>query len=231
METCLEALNGFTNVEIYCDIIKESLRLINYKIYPTEEEHRLALIKKMKLEKSYDIELFISCIDLIEDAQYAINEVNEYGLSLGKIPRRNEMYLRLYGVLNAAYIQILAIKDLLNLLNLLNFSEFTEIHNHLKKVRLIELRNKIASHSTNYDDGTNERCFFRLVQASLSKSGKNIQIEGRNESEDFNLLDCLASFTNEVEFFLDKIVVKQLEKTYKKEAIDDLTLKYNYIKK
>ena len=57
------------------------------------------------------------------------------------------MYLRLYGVLNAIYLQLGGIIDLMKLFNI---REQKQIEKQLKSLEIIEFRNKVGSHTTKY---------------------------------------------------------------------------------
>ena len=98
-----EYLGQISKVEIYCEILLGFLRYSNIKNYQTEEEQIRQLTKKLKFQNPYDYDLFRACIDQMEDAQYAIIDFMKNGLYV-KEKNHGEMYLRLYGVLNACYL-------------------------------------------------------------------------------------------------------------------------------
>ncbi|WP_417873748.1 hypothetical protein [Xanthomarina gelatinilytica] len=224
-----EYLSKISKVEIYCEILLGILRYTNVKIYPTEEEQIKQLTKKLKFQNLYDYDLFRACIDQMEDAQYAINEFVENGLYISK-NRRGEMYLRLYGVLNACYLQVGAITDLIRLFN---FQNQKKIRQKLKKLNAIELRNKIASHTTNYIDKNNNINYYKVAQSSLDKKASGILIVRKNEEVDYiNLTEYVSEFTNTIEFYLEQIVNKELySRTFKKEAFEWMEFRHNFIKK
>ncbi|MGX5683269.1 hypothetical protein ACWKWW_01815 [Chryseobacterium cucumeris] len=100
----------------------------------------------LKFEKNYDPDLFRACIDLLEDSQYAIDKVFKNGL-ITESNSHGEQYLRLYGVLNAYYIQLGVITDLVRLFDL---DGQKQIRTDLKSAKIIELRNKLGAHTTSY---------------------------------------------------------------------------------
>jgi hypothetical protein len=68
--------------------------------------------KRLKFQYKFDTIRFRSCIDLIEDTEDAICYFSKYGLQKynPKIDREiGELYLKLYGILNAIYLQIYCI--------------------------------------------------------------------------------------------------------------------------
>ncbi|MFV5699300.1 hypothetical protein ACM55H_13110 [Flavobacterium sp. ZT3R17] len=225
-----EYLSQLSTIEIYAEILLGILRYTNVKTYNNEQEYKAVLTKKLKFEKQTDFELYRSCIDLLEDTQYAINEVFENGL-ITKPKHQGEMYLRLYGVLNAYYLQLGAVIDLMKLFNLKNQKE---IIRRLKLSKIIETRNKIASHTTSYNvpNSNKEIDFFKLAQSSLNKWGNGILIVGKESYEEVDLIPIMKIFTIEIENILEEIVKKELfSRTFKKESFEWLEFRYNFIKR
>ncbi|MEP3210886.1 MAG: hypothetical protein ABJN95_16985 [Maribacter sp.] len=221
-------LSHLSKVEIYCQILLGILRYTNLKTYPTEEEHKKQLTKKLKFQNAHDFDLYRACIDQMEDAQYAINEFIENGLYINE-NRQGEMYLRLYGVLNACYLQTGVMIDLVRLFN---FQNQKEIREELKKLDAIDLRNKIASHTTNYRDENNYSSYFKVAQSSLDKKANRILVVKRDEEANYiNLLDYVIEFTKTIELYLDQIIDKELySRTFKKESFVWMKSRHDYIK-
>lgn len=221
-------LNNLSKVEIYCQILLGILRYSNVKTYPTEEEQTKHLTKRLKFKNLDDFELYRACIDQMEDAQYAINEFKENGLAIsGKSV--GEMYLRLYGVLNACYLQVGVMTDLLRLFN---FQNLKEIRFELSELDAIQLRNRIASHTTNYVDKNNNFSYFKVSQSSLNKNANRILIIGSNQGTEYiNLNDFVINFTKTVELYLEQIVDKELySRSFKKEAFEWMRFRHEFIK-
>lgn len=219
-----------SNIHIYCEILLGFLQYTEVKVELTQENYDKMLCKKMKFQNHYDLKQFRSCIDLLEDTQDAINEVQESGLTT-KFNSHGEMYLRLYGVLNACWLQTEAIIDLTRLFNLK--TQF-EIKNKLKSFKIIEVRNKIASHTTNYKIRNIEKGeidFFRLTQTSINKWGNKLHIvSSKSVSEEINLIDIMKEFTHQIERILNEIVQKELEtRKFKREPLEWLLERFNFI--
>ena len=224
-----EYLSQLTKVEIYCEILLAILRYTEVKSYSSDDEYIKILTKKLKFQNSHDFDLYRACIDQTEDAQYAINDFNKNGLST-KSGEIGEMYLRLYGVLNSCYLQSSCIIDFVRLFN---FTNQKEVKADLKSLKIIEIRNKIASHSTNYQDSDKNFSYFKLVQSSLSKSGKNISIVGKNyvDNESFDISELLLDFTKKIEFYLDKIIEKELySRRFRKDLFEWMEYRHSFIK-
>lgn len=222
-----EYLSLHSRIEIYAQILLGILRYIPVKNIYEEEQYRKELTKKLKFEKLTDPDLLRACIDLVEDSQYAIENVYKNGL-YKKEEDLGEMYLRLYGVLNASYLQLGAILDLNRLFNVPNQKAKKE---KLKSLKLIEIRNKLASHTTNYNiPNSNEIDFYKLSQSTLSKWGGNILIVGKDNSEEVDIIETLKEFTKEIEMNLEEITKKELfSRKFKKEHFEWLEFRYNFI--
>jgi len=80
-----------------------------------EEAYR----KRLKFQKQTDWKRYRASVDVIDDTEQAILSAFKY--QLGDLKNNNqdygETYLRLYGILNAVYLQMNAFKVIANLLN------------------------------------------------------------------------------------------------------------------
>lgn len=225
-----EHLNEFSKIEIYCQILLGVLRYIpiqNVKNYETE------IVKKLKLRNYREIYLLRSCIDVLEDTQYAINETFRNGLE-AESKHIGEKYLRLYGVLNAYSLQM---QSLFNLIKIFNSTTQREIKARFRNLGIIELRNKIASHTTNYIDDYNDSKnldFFRLTQTTLTKWSKELIIVSyKSKFKEIDLINLMNEFTEALEKELHKICEKSINSIFrrKSEHRDWLLIRLNYITK
>ena len=225
-----EYLDRFSTIEIYAEILLGILRYTDVGTYQDETQYKIKLTKKLKFEKITDFELFRACIDLLEDTQFAIKEIYEFGLET-KSNSHGEKYLRLYGALNATYLQLGAILDLIRLFNIPNQKE---IKSRLKSLKIIEIRNKIGSHTTNYSIPNTERetNFFKIAQTSIHGMGKNLLIVGKNDHEKIDLIINMKQFTKEIESILEVIISKELySRAFNSECFEWLKYRHDYIKK
>ena len=225
-----DALEKLSNVQIYADIILGILRYTTIKGDLPEDDFLIRLAKKLKFQNTSGVDLLRACIDQIQDAQSAIDSYNNFGLYKNE-EDTNEMYLRLYGLLNACYLQMGAIIDLIRIFNFINQKE---IKSTMKSLKIIELRNKIASHTTNYHYGDNKTFgFFRLVQTSLSKWGDKLLIIGkeRGENETFDITKILFDFTKELEIVLNSIVEKELySRKFRQDLFEWMKQRHDFLK-
>ena len=104
----------------------------------------------LRLNKEEDWDFLCVAMDVVGDASSAIRNFLQFGLDG---PTRyqdvGERYLRLYGLLNAAYIQQQAV---LKLFKLMNVSNPKTTKAKLDNLKIREFRHKLASHSTDYEN-------------------------------------------------------------------------------
>lgn len=178
-------------LEIACYDVKNSKNF--------EEDY----MKRLKFRKQTDWKKFRASIDLLDDTEYAMISFFKY--QLGDVKNENndfgELYLRLYGILNAVYLQINALKELSNLLNYPNRNKLSK---KFESLDIYKLRGIAGAHTIDYmyDKDTLETqkdiskyTSFRIVQAHLGKTCNNIvAIDENNLLFEFNLLNCLIEY-------------------------------------
>lgn len=194
-------------IERYCKLLLSVLGYVCQKGYPSQEALEIACAKKLKFRSYKEVLQLRACIDLLEDTQHAIEDVYANGFETKEISY-GERYLRLYGVLNACYLQLGAMKDLMRMFEIQKQAEY---HKQLKNAGIIKLRNKIASHTTGYiaDSTTKNLDFFRVTQTSLTKWSERLAIVGHEEKyEEVDLIPMIRSFTSELVGQLKVICVR-----------------------
>jgi len=224
-----EYFDKLSTIAIYADILLGILRYTRVKERNDENKYALELTKNLKFEKITDPDLFRACIDLIEDSQLAIDEFHSNGL-ITNDENFGERYLRLYGILNAIYLQLGAILDLIRIFNLPNQKD---IKTRLNSLKIIEIRNKIASHTTNYKipNRKNEKDFFKVAQSTIDQWGNSLLIVSKDDSEVIDLKPNIESFTTEIKKVLEEIIQKELySRLFKKEHLEWMQERHQYIK-
>lgn len=225
-----EYFDKLSTIAIYADILLGILRYTKVKERNNEEKYLSELTKNLKFEKTTDPDLFRACIDLVEDSQLAIDEFYKNGL-ITNDNNFGERYLRLYGVLNATYLQLGAIFDLIRIFNLPNQKE---IKTKLNDLKIIDVRNKIASHTTNYKipNTKNGKDFFKLAQSTITRWGNSLLIVSKEDYEEIDLKPNIIKFSSEIEGVLEEIIQKELySRSFKKEHLEWMQVRHEYIKK
>ncbi len=178
--------------------------------------------KRLKVQFPFDSLRIRSCIDLIEDTEYAILSFSEYGLEkFSTIPNKNlrEIYIRLYGILNAVQQQKLAIIELFKTLKLSNKSQITEILSNLK---VMEIRNVAGAHTINLKDSDSNlpenfnTNFFRIIQCELDSKAENIcAADGFGNLRKYNLYESILEYNSVSENILYNGTIEYMNKIFK----------------
>ncbi len=177
---------------------------------------------KSKLQGLYDFKKIRSCIDLIEDTEDAIIEFFSYQLSTSPLNERlGEKYLRLYGILNAVYLQYQAIIQLAELIKCPNKKA---METEFKNLKIIEARHIAAAHTVNFlphstskfkvAEGTINT--FRITQMDLKADGSSTTfVDAFGSYENINLKREVHIFVNKSDETLYEITVKYIKTLFK----------------
>lgn len=149
-------------------------------------------------EKENKIGFILDALYLLEDSQLAKENYYKFGLTgPTKYNESGEMYLRMYGIYNACYLQKQAIYTLIQIIIP---DEYTPISNEIDKMEVFEYRKIFASHTTNVGHGNNKHSYI-LSRHDLKSdrvmgysSNKNEQIEFKDGilSSQIEKWDCEA---------------------------------------
>lgn len=127
--------------------------LINDKVgYQKDESKSFTEHVKtsLKLNKESDWSFICSSMDIINDSLLGIENFIQFGLGgPTKYDDTGEKYLRLYGVLNATYIQQQA---LLNLYRISNTPNLSDAKKQINSLGIRDVRNKLGAHSVDYEN-------------------------------------------------------------------------------
>lgn len=131
------------------------IKLTRNKIFKNEKDDFSSHVQScLKLSKKEDWNYILASEDILEDSNLAIGEFLKFGMSgPTKYDKLGEKYLRLYGVLNAVYLQQQAI---LNLYKFFQCENVGKKRDEIAKLEITEVRHKLGSHSANFDDKTSD---------------------------------------------------------------------------
>ena len=154
---------------------------------------------------------------MIEDTEDALIEFFAYQLSTTpENVRLGEKYLRLYGVLNAVYLQSQA---LIQLAELVKYQNKITLKKAFANLKVIELRHIAASHTVNFvpfkSSGfkTSEGAIntFRITQTELKADGSNVTVaDAFGSYEEINLKKEIASYAAQADEVLYEITAKYI---------------------
>jgi hypothetical protein len=133
-----------THIEVLGKYGDTFRNLINAKIWPS----KINIQKTLRLNKDEDWAFLCVSMDIVEDADTAITNFLKFGLNgPTKYDDVGEKYLRLYGILNATYLQQEAILKLYQIMNVPLLTKQKELVDCLS---IRSLRHKLGAHSANY---------------------------------------------------------------------------------
>lgn len=208
----------------FSQVLGNFYRLIYAKGHKSKGDFDQAVSKKFGLDKQFNHFIIRSCIDLLEDTEYAINDFEKFGLDgPTKYENLGERYLRLYGFLNAVNSQKSIVATLHEIFKLPETKK--EFAVRLKNLKIIDTRHMIASHSVDYAD-RNGRDFFRVSMTTVRNKGENIHIHSKDKFIQVDLIKELNQFRTALHSELLKIV-KHLLKRFtdpKSKAHSELSL-------
>jgi hypothetical protein len=164
-----------------------------------EEDYK----KRLKFQKKTDWKRYRASVDLLDDTEYALISFFKY--QLGDVRNKNndpgELYLRLYGILNAVYLQMNAFKELSNLLN---YPDRNNVPKSFECLDIYKLRGIAGAHTVDYlydketlikQKGIQRSTSFRIYQMYLEKTGGKIEVIDENDLiYTFNLMTCLLEY-------------------------------------
>ncbi len=195
--TDLEYLELKSNKEILAELFRSLIAYAGINRSLPEEEFNIELQKALQFEHRDNSFLLESCADLIEDTDYAIQEFLKNGLQ-SNVNSQGELYLRLYGILNAIYLQINTIIELVEIFKIPNKKE---IVSKFKDLNIYKLRNMVGSHTVNYTIDNSKKSnkdntdFFRVAQTSIDKWSTNLLVVSqKTECYDFNLKQSVIDY-------------------------------------
>ena len=223
-----EYLDLTSKIEIYCEVLLGFLRYTRVRNYKDEDEYKVILNRNLKFKNIDDHLRFRACIDLIEDTQLAIKEVYDNGLSHYNDYNYGERYLKLYGVLNAIYQQQQAT---IELIELFKFPPKKKTKKELNSLKIIDLRNKVGAHTTNYLADNDKIDAYRLTRTTVTKWADELMIvSSHDEIEEFDLIPLMKDFTKKIENILDDICDKGLKSLFpnSSELKDWMVFRLNY---
>jgi hypothetical protein len=177
--------------------------------------------KRLNFQYNFDAKRLRSCIDLIGDTEDAIRYFSKFGLHKYD-PKLNtdlgEIYLKLYGILNAIYLQIYGIIEIFEVCRIPNKSATLD---KLKKHKIFELRNIAGAHTINYEDRSDyipdcfNKNFFRITQMQLNSKADNLHaVDGFDNLREYNLYELIMDYNKLSEEILYNATIKYLNSIF-----------------
>lgn len=211
-ETTIQQFNSLQK-----DILSEYAQKWNGK--NQDSSFRKAVKILYGFEKDFGWNILLNSFYVIDDTELAKISFKQFEL---QGPSRHsdigERYLRLYGLLNAVYQQKLAID---NLLEIHKIPDKKKLSKQLSESNIIELRNKIGAHSTNFKtERADSEHNFDVYEISRPKLDRDVisLLRNQNEFESFELIKDIDVFDKIIESNLSLILTKIIKKIYKNQG-------------
>jgi hypothetical protein len=192
----------------YASIFRD---MINAKVSSSNQSIRGSL----GLSRGTDWNFLTAAMDIISDAGEALDHVRRFGLTgPTKYNDEGEKYLRLYGLLSAAYIQQRSVLTLYKLMNVPNVKQAKKTFDELA---LVVLRHKLSAHGTDYKEGGALHAYVP-VRVSLRDTGITVARHAMPmDQETVDLTRAIAAHTKLMIDTMDRICAKTIQTLFKQD--------------
>ncbi|WP_100630122.1 hypothetical protein [Algoriphagus formosus] len=191
------------------DLINELANTINGDFLPSVKD-------SLKFEHESDWMTICSVLDIIGDTELAKSNFREFKIEgPTKIQNYGERYLRLYGILNAVYLQHSAIKSFLEVIK---FPGKTSALKEFNQLKILELRNKAGAHTVDYLENRGEKKPKKnplQISRGLRDDSKIVILDSKNIYHEYDLITLLDDFDDTVENLLLKGSIKFISTVFK----------------
>ena len=196
-------------IEKYSEAFRE---LINACVWSSDE----AVEKLLKLNNENDWSFICTAMDVVGDTSLAIDNFIKFALDGPTRYRdKGEQYLRLYGILSAAYLQQEAV---LKLYYLMNCPKPKDIKVKFDILDIRNLRHQLASHSLGcFEPQSQNDIVHPFVPVRISLEGFICEVtKNRGDSiEKYELDDAILKHCEVVIYVLDIIYEKSIKTIFK----------------
>jgi len=162
-------------IDLYIQLVRKTLSACAEIL----ENFNEGIVQFLNIKQNSDYGFIIDSFYLLEDTQSAKENFRSFGVSgATKYENVGEIYLRVYGLLNACYLQQQAVIMIHEKLELsLNVKE-------LKAFPIFNLRNTFAAHTVNRGEGKNKRSYI-LDRDALRRGRLNGYSTNSQSGDDF----------------------------------------------
>lgn len=197
--------------------IEQHIRnLINELANSTKGDFLPSIKEILKFEHESDWMTICSVLDIIGDTELAKSNFREFKIEgPTKIQNYGERYLRLYGILNAVYLQHSAIESFLEIVK---FPGKTTALKELNQLKILELRNKAGAHTVDYLENIREKKPKKnplQISRGLRDDSKIVTLDSNNVYHEYDLISLLDDFDDSVENLMLKGSIKFISTVFK----------------
>ena len=178
--------------------------------------------KVFRLNKQEDFYFLLSAMDIIGDTNMAFSHFLEFGLyGATRYHNMGERYIRLYGVLNASYIQQQAI---INLCRICSVSPLPPVIEKVNELKIRDIRHKLGAHSNDCLNQDGKKESFVPVRMSMSEFTVTYSNTNKGNFHTANIKECVEEHLQLMTELYDQIYEKFVNCIYKsnEEKIESL---------
>ena len=177
------------HIQLFRDIVNEH---VNDPKYDTGEEESIEIQRAFGFHSTSDWGRFCACMDLVGDTVLALQNFCRFQLDgPSRHEDRGETYLRLYGVLNAVYLQQSAIEQLVSICLP---GRIGDVKQNLKNHRSREVRNILGAHLVDYKKGE----AFIVTRAFLKGSEVEFMSYTSDRYERVDLIQLIGEYIEHI---------------------------------
>lgn len=184
-----------------------------------DKEFKEKFVKYYGFENSFNWNVLMNSLYIFEDTELAKASFKRFML---QGPSRHEdvgeRYLRLYGFLNLIYLQKNSVENLIEIFKVPNLKDIKKELNNLK---LIDLRNKVASHPSNYISDrieTENKFFVYEISRYDLIADKILLLRDQEKFEEYDLDILINEFNKIIENLLNLTLTKFIKKKFKNQG-------------
>lgn len=224
-------MNKWSIVKQLEQLIRETANLVADQVSRKAKGQFLDGIKgRFGFESNKGWTLLCHCLDLIGDCEAARANFNRFGVSG---PTRyndpGEAHLRLYGILNCAYQEGSAIKELFELFKLPGKAT---LELNFQRLELIQLRHMAGAHTVTFKNKNSKtKTSFNLSRPGLL-NGVLVLYDDKNESTTWDINRALDEYEKWAEVALIRICDKAIVSAFRfsKDQLTPFQAKLNIVR-
>jgi hypothetical protein len=177
-----------------------------------DQPFRETVIKKLKFSNIGDWNVLCSLMDVLGDTELAKENFFKFDLSgPTRILDHGEQYLRLYGIVNAVYLQKSA---LIALIELVKLNDKKRVVERIESLKMLELRHIAGAHTVNFlDNGVKNP---HQIQRSFGGDRKITARDSKGVFKDYNLKDLLTEYNSVAQELIIQASEKFIDTVFEK---------------
>ena len=178
----------------------------------SDKNFKIEINNALKFRDKEGWNKLVAIIDLLGDTELAKKSYLELvARKLPKVKDQGEIYLRVYGVLNAIFLQKEAVRQFITLVSP---SERQKYFEKIKSLEILQLRSIAGAHTINYSD-TQNKIPYQITRYGL-EHGIVSALAPDFTCKKFNIQECIFEYNSVVNEILFQTTESFISKVFKK---------------